>query len=237
MMKKQYFTRLTVLLGCAGMMVGQLQAADVVLDDDKKKFSYTLGYQIGQNLARQGVALDADAAAKAVHDAFSGKPPVLAVDEMKAVVDRIQAQAKKKQAEFKKARDKLAPANLAAGEKFLAENGKKDGVKTLDSGLQYKVMIKGDGQSPKASDTVVAHYEGRLINGNVFDSSIKRGSPAEFPVKGVIPGWQEILKLMPTGSKWQVYIPSKLAYGENGAGGSIGPNETLIFDIELISIK
>ncbi|MCK4743405.1 MAG: FKBP-type peptidyl-prolyl cis-trans isomerase [Sulfuriflexus sp.] len=226
MMKKQIFTGLVM----AGMMVGQLQAADVKLDNDKKKFSYTLGYQIAQNLARQGALLDADAAAKAVHDAFSGKKPALTIDEMKAVVARIQDEAKKKHSE-------IGSNNLAAGKKFLTSNAKKDGVKTLDSGLQYKVLIKGDGEIPKASSTVVAHYEGRLINDKVFDSSIQRGSPATFPVKGVIPGWQEILQLMPTGSKWQVYIPSKLAYGEKGAGASIGPNETLIFDIELISIN
>ena len=230
MMKKQMVTRLAIGLGAVGMMVGQLQAADVKLDDDKKKFSYTLGYQIGQNLARQGVALDPDAAAKAVHDVFSGKKPALTAEEMQAAVENIQAQAKKK---F----DEIGKKNLAAGKKFLAENAKKDGVKTLESGLQYKVMIEGDGKTPKSNNKVVAHYEGRLINGKVFDSSIQRGEPATFPVKGVIPGWQEVLQLMPTGSKWQVYIPSKLAYGEKGAGASIGPNETLIFDIELISIN
>lgn len=226
MMKKQIFTGLVMV----GMMVGQLQAADAKLENDKQKFSYTLGYQIAQNLAKQGAILDPDAAAKAVHDAFSGKKPALTIDEMKAVVGRIQSEAKKKHSE-------IGSKNLATGKKFLAENAKKDGVKTLDSGLQYKVLIKGDGEAPKASSTVVAHYEGRLTNGTVFDSSIKRGSPATFPVKGVIPGWQEILQLMPAGSKWQVYIPSKLAYGEKGAGASIGPNETLIFDIELISIN
>jgi len=230
MMKKQFFTHVAVVIGLAGITVGQLHAADVKLDDDKQKFSYTLGYQIAQNLARQGVALDPDAAAKAVHDVFSGKKPALEVAEMQAVVQRIQEQAKQKHSEIGK-------KNLEAGKKFLAENGKKDGVKTLDSGLQYKVMIKGDGDTPKSASTVVAHYEGRLTNGKVFDSSIQRGSPATFPVSGVIPGWQEILQLMPTGSKWQVYIPSKLAYGEKGAGASIGPNETLIFDIELISIN
>ena len=231
MMMKQTITRVAMTAGLAGMMAaGSLQAADAKLDNDKQKFSYTLGYQIAQNLARQGVALDADAAAKAVHDVFSGKKPALDGAEMQAVVARVQAQAKQKHAE-------IGVKNLASGKKFLAENGKKDDVKTLDSGLQYKVVIKGDGDIPAADSTVVAHYEGRLTNGKVFDSSIQRGSPATFPVKGVIPGWQEILQLMPTGSKWQVYIPSKLAYGEKGAGASIGPNETLVFDIELISIN
>lgn len=230
MMKIRSVSRLAMTLVLGGIVVAQVQAADTKLDNDKKKFSYTLGYQIAQNLARQGAILDADAAAQAVHDAFSGKPPVLSVDEMKAVVARIQEKALKKHAE-------ISNKNLEAGKKFLAENGKKDGVKTLDSGLQYKVLIKGDGDIPKANSTVVAHYEGRLTNGKVFDSSIKRGSPATFPVNGVIKGWQEALQLMPTGSKWQVYIPADLAYGEKGVGGSIGPNEALVFDIELISIN
>jgi len=230
MIKTRGLGRIAMIMAINGIMLTQVQAADVVLDDDKKKFSYTLGYQIAQNLAKQGALLDADAAAKAVHDAFSGKAPVLSVEEMKAVVARIQEQAIKK-------RDEIGKKSLATGKKFLEENASKEGVKTLDSGLQYKVLIEGNGEIPKADSTVVAHYEGRLINGNVFDSSIKRGSPATFPVNGVIKGWQETLKLMPTGSKWQVYIPSDLAYGEKGAGGSIGPNETLIFDIELISIN
>ncbi len=230
MMKIHVLRRLGVALILSGVMLTQVQAAEVALDTDKKKFSYTLGYQIAQNLARQGALLDADAAAKAVHDAFSGKPPALTVEEMKAAVARVQEKALKKHSE-------ISSKNLVVGKKFLEENAKKDGVKTLDSGLQYKVLIKGDGDIPKADSTVVAHYEGRLINGKVFDSSIKRGSPATFPVSGVIKGWQETLKLMPTGSKWQVYIPANLAYGEKGAGGSIGPNEALIFDIELISIN
>jgi len=218
----------TVLL--AGALTGQAHAADVTLDNDKKKFSYTLGYQIAQNLARKGMVLDPDAAAKAVHDLFSGKQPALTVEEMKDVVARITEEAKQK-------REEIAQANIDAGKEFLADNKKKKGVKTLKSGLQYKVIFNGDGKKPKASSSVVAHYEGRLINGKVFDSSIKRGSPATFPVNGVIKGWQEALQLMPEGSKWQVYIPSELAYGENGASGAIGPNETLIFDIELLKIN
>ncbi len=230
MMKICGLSRLAMTLALSGVVLGSVQAADTVLDNDKKKFSYALGYQIAQNLLNKGALLDPDAFAKATQDAFSGKPPALSADEIKAVASRIQEKALKKHGE-------ISSKNLAAGKKFLAENTKKDGVKTLDSGLQYKVLIEGDGEIPKASSTVVAHYEGRLTNGTVFDSSIKRGSPATFPVKGVIKGWQEALKLMPTGSKWQVYIPAELAYGEKGAGGSIGPNEALIFDIELISIN
>lgn len=230
MMKIRSSSRLAMAFVLTGMAISQTQAADVVLDNDKKKFSYALGYQIAQNLVSKGALLDPDAFAKATQDAFSGKPPVLSADEIKAVAARIQKKALKKHGE-------VSNKNLVAGKKFLAENAKKEGVKTLDSGLQYKVLIEGEGDTPTASSTVVAHYEGRLTNGTVFDSSIKRGSPATFPVKGVIKGWQEALQLMPIGSKWQVYIPTDLAYGEKGAGGSIGPNEALVFDIELISIN
>ena len=136
--------------------------------------------------------------------------------------------------------DKLQQAKgkeaKAKGEKFLAENKKKEGVVALPSGLQYKILTAGNGPKPKASDTVKCHYEGRLINGTVFDSSIRRNEPAEFPVSGVIAGWVEALQLMPVGSKWQLYIPSELAYGTHGAGQSIGPNQTLIFDVELLAI-
>ena len=136
--------------------------------------------------------------------------------------------------------DKLQQAKgkeaKAEGEKFLAENKKKEGVVALPSGLQYKILTAGNGPKPKASDTVKCHYEGRLINGTVFDSSIRRNEPAEFPVSGVIAGWVEALQLMPVGSKWQLYIPSELAYGTHGAGQSIGPNQTLIFDVELLAI-
>ena len=125
---------------------------------------------------------------------------------------------------------------LEAGKAFLEENKKKEGVVVLPSGLQYKILTAGNGPKPKASDTVKCHYEGRLINGQVFDSSVRRGEPAEFPVGGVIQGWVEALQLMPVGSKWQLYIPSNLAYGTHGAGQSIGPNETLIFDVELLAI-
>ena len=230
MMKTRGLSRLAMTLALSGVVLGSVQAADTVLDNDKKKFSYALGYQIAQNLLNKGALLDPDAFAKATQDAFSGKPPALSADEIKAVAERIQKKALKKHAE-------ISSKNLATGKKFLAENSKKDGVKTLDSGLQYKVLIKGDGDRPKSNSTVVAHYEGRLINGTVFDSSIKRGSPVTLNIGKVIKGWQEALKLMPTGSKWQIYIPTELAYGKKGTGGSIGPNETLIFDIELISIN
>jgi len=131
----------------------------------------------------------------------------------------------------------MADSASEKGQQFLEENGKKEGVKTLPDGLQYKVLREGTGKKPGLSDTVSVHYEGKLVNGTVFDSSIKRGQPIEFPVGGVIKGWTEALQLMPEGSKWMLYIPSKLAYGERGAPGAIGPNETLIFEVELLKVK
>jgi FKBP-type peptidyl-prolyl cis-trans isomerase FklB len=212
------------------MFTQAASAADAKLDTDQKKMAYTLGYQLGLSLRQQGFELDADTVSAAVHDVFTGKQPKLNQAEMQAVVQKMNAAMLQKQVE-------LADNNYKAGQKFLKDNKDKDGVKTTKSGLQYKVVKNGSGKTPKPSDKVVAHYEGRLISGKVFDSSIKRGSPATFPVNGVIKGWQEALQLMKEGDKWQVYIPSDLAYGEKGVGRNIGPNETLIFDIELIKVN
>ncbi|NNG13991.1 MAG: FKBP-type peptidyl-prolyl cis-trans isomerase [Gammaproteobacteria bacterium] len=211
-------------------LAAQAQAAELKLENDAKKLSYTLGFQIAQNLARQGMALDAEAASRAVHDVFSGAKPLLSAEEMQAVVQRVQKAAVEK-------RNTIGETNQKAGDAFLAENKAKDGVKTLKSGLQYKVVKAGTGKSPAATDEVEVHYEGRLINGKVFDSSIQRGKSISFGVNKVIKGWTEALQLMKEGARWQVYIPSKLAYGKNGAGNAIGPNETLIFDVELIKVN
>ena len=219
-----------VCLAAALMFTQGVQAADPALDTDKKKIAYTLGYQLGLSMRQQGLDLDAETASLAVKDVFSDKPPKLSQTEMQAVVQTMNAMILQKQVE-------VADKNYKAGQAFLAENKDKEGVKTTSSGLQYKVVTKGDGKKPTSSNTVVAHYEGRLINGTVFDSSIKRGTPATFPVSGVIKGWQEALQLMKEGDKWQVYIPSDLAYGEKGVGRNIGPNETLVFDIELIKVN
>lgn len=191
------------------------------------KVSYSLGLSIASNLVSSGVkTINAEAFNDAMNTVFSGQMPEIMPDEANNILqdyfDKIQ---KEKGSEAKK-----------EGETFLEENKKKEGVVVLPSGLQYKILKAGDGPKPKASDTVKCHYEGRLINGQVFDSSIRRGEPAEFPVSGVIAGWVEALQLMPVGSKWQLYIPSELAYGAHGAGQSIGPNETLIFDVELLAI-
>ena len=187
--------------------------------DELDKVSYSLGLSIASNLISSGVTtINAEAFIDGLNVVFSGKMPEIMPDEANNIL-----QAKGKEAK-------------AEGEKFLAENKKKEGVVALPSGLQYKILTAGNGPKPKASDTVKCHYEGRLINGTVFDSSIRRNEPAEFPVSGVIAGWVEALQLMPVGSKWQLYIPSELAYGTHGAGQSIGPNQTLIFDVELLAI-
>ena len=193
--------------------------------DELDKVSYSLGLSIASNLISSGVTtINAEAFIDGLNVVFSGKMPEIMPDEANNILqdyfDKLQ-QAKGKEAK-------------AEGEKFLAENKKKEGV--VPSGLQYKILTAGNGPKPKASDTVKCHYEGRLINGTVFDSSIRRNEPAEFPVSGVIAGWVEALQLMPVGSKWQLYIPSELAYGTHGAGQSIGPNQTLIFDVELLAI-
>ena len=220
-----------ILCLMAGVLCLQsVQAAEPALDNDKSKISYTLGYQLAQSLRQQGFDLDGDVAASAVRDAFKGNAPRMSQQEMEATIQAMNTALMQKKIE-------LAQANHEAGKKFLDENKKKKGVVTRDSGLQYKVIKAGTGKQPKVSDTVVAHYEGRLINGKVFDSSVQRGTPATFPLSRVIKGWQEVVPLMKEGAKWEVYIPAELAYGERGAGQNIGPNETLIFDIELIKIN
>ena len=167
-------------------------------------------------------------------DAAAGSKTRLTDEEAKAVLTEVQNEVRKEQQEKTQ---EAAAKNKTEGDAFLAGNKKKDGIVTLPSGLQYKIMTEGKGPKPAATDTVVCNYRGTLINGTEFDSSYKRGEPATFPVGGVIKGWTEALQLMPVGSKWQLFIPSDLAYGERGAGADIGPNATLIFEVELISIK
>lgn len=189
--------------------------------------SYCLGLSIASNLISSGVkTVNADAFNDAMSTVFAGKMPEITPDEANKIL----------QDYFNKIQHEQGDAAKKAGEEFLAANKNQEGVITLPSGLQYKVLKNGTGAKPQKTDHVKCHYEGRLINGTVFDSSIRRGEPAEFPVNGVIAGWVEALQLMNTGSKWQLYIPSELAYGERGAGQAIGPNETLIFDVELLEI-
>jgi FKBP-type peptidyl-prolyl cis-trans isomerase FklB len=200
----------------------------------KEKQSYSIGVDIAKKLKSQSIDIDADALAKGLNDVTSGKPLQMTDQEMSETLSALQKELMEKKAALSK---ELGEKNKKAGEAFLAENKKKEGVKTLPSGLQYKVIKEGTGKTPKLEDSVLCNYRGTLIDGTEFDSSYKRGQPATFPVKGVIPGWTEALQLMKEGSKWELVIPSNLAYGERGAGNAIGPDATLIFEIELISVK
>jgi len=199
------------------------------LKDQKDKVSYSIGLNIGSNLARQNVEINADALIAGIKDAIAGKPQ-LTQDQVKEVMTTFEKDMQSKQ---KAAGEK----NAAEGTKFLEENKKKEGVKTTSSGMQYKVVKEGTGAQPKATDTVTVNYRGTLINGKEFDSSYKRGQPATFPLNGVIKGWTEGLQLMKTGAKYQLFVPPNLAYGERAAGPDISPNSTLIFEVELLDIK
>ena len=227
--------RLAMAMCAAVALSGAAFAADAPeLKTDKEKLSYSIGMDIGGNLKRQSVEVDPDLLAKGLKDSYGGGKTVLTEDEARKAITDFQKTMTAKQAETMK---KLSEKNKADGEKFLAENAKKEGVKTLPSGLQYKEIAPGTGKSPKATDTVTTHYKGTLIDGTEFDSSHKRGQPATFQVSGVIPGWTEALQSMKEGAKWQLFVPSNLAYGERGAGREIGPNAALIFEVELISVK
>ncbi|MEE8378907.1 MAG: FKBP-type peptidyl-prolyl cis-trans isomerase [Gammaproteobacteria bacterium] len=230
MESKSIFTRTLFISLLAILFAGTAVAADSKPATEKEKFSYTIGFQIGQGFKRDNLSIDTGSMSQAINDVMKGKAPQLSPDEMRSAMEGAQ---KKLAAKRKMEGDKAK----AASDKFLAKNGKKDGIITRESGLQYTVISTGKGKQPKATDSITAHYKGSLINGTVFDSSYKRGEPATFNVGQVINGWKEILPLMKEGDKWQVFIPSDLAYGERGQGGTIGPNEALIFDIELIKVN
>lgn len=201
---------------------------------DRAKLSYALGVDLGMQLRKQGIDIDSAIFAKAMGDALSGAKLEMTPEESRKIIAAFQEELRKKQ---QAAAATAAAKNRSAGEAFLAENKAKEGVVALPSGLQYKVLKQGTGPKPTAEDTVECHYRGTLIDGTEFDSSYKRSQPASFPVKGVIRGWTEALQLMPVGSKWELYVPPTLAYGDRGAGQTIGPNATLIFEVELIAIK
>lgn len=201
------------------------------------KLSYALGMSMGHNFKGTGIktlnSADFAAGVASVYDGVKGVKPEMTFDEAKRIVNEYFA---KLEAEMQAEAAKQGEVNRKNGEAFLTENAKREGIKVTESGLQYEVLESGKGDSPKASDNVEVHYTGKLIDGTVFDSSVERGVPASFGVTQVIPGWVEALQLMHEGDKWRLYIPSDLAYGPNGAGGVIGPNMTLIFDVELLRV-
>jgi len=224
-----------IALMTAGLMTtGTLGAeSPVTLKDQQDKISYSIGVNIGgsikQQTQQQGLQLKPEVVAAGLRDALLGGKTLLTEQEVRDTLMALQREMVGKQAE-------IAEKNKKEGDAFLADNKKKPGITTLPSGLQYQVLKEGKGPKPTKTDTVKANYKGTLINGTEFDSSDKRGEPASFNLSGVIPGWTEALQLMPVGSKWRLFIPSELAYGEHGAGNLIGPNATLIFDVELIGI-
>lgn len=219
-------TRLLVAISLCIATVGA-SAGEATPKTDDEKFSYAIGYQIAESVKRQGMEVDVDSLIQAIRDDLTGTPLRISQPEMQAAVVAYQ------QKKFEELSDK----NQKAGKKYLAANKKKPGIVELPSGLQYRIVEEGSGEKPVSSDTVKVHYRGTLIDGTEFDSSYARGEPATFQIANIINGWQEALTLMSEGAKWQVFIPPTLAYGSGGAGQNIGPNATLVFEIELVSIE
>ena len=238
-MKRLAFTALGLGLGLAACQADSGQKVE--LNDQRDKVGYSIGLDIGTNIRQQQVDVDAHTIARGLEDGMLGHEPMMTDEEiqqtMMAFQQEMMAQQQAAQAGGPEEMQAAAAENLEAGQAFLAEHAEQEGVTVLPSGLQYKVLEEGSGKSPSETDTVTTHYRGTLVDGTEFDSSYQRGEPAQFPVNGVIPGWTEALQLMEEGAKWQLVIPSDLAYGEQGAGGVIGPNSTLIFEIELLEVQ
>jgi len=222
-----------VLLAALGLVAPLLAQNAPDLKDPKQRLSYAIGTQMGASMREQGVEVDPKVLAAGLADALEGKPG-LTEAEIKETMTEFRNQM---MAKMQSKQQVDGVKNVKASEDFLTANAKKEGVKATASGLQYKILKTGTGKSPGAKDTVKVHYHGTLPDGTVFDSSVDRGEPVTFPVDGVIPGWTEALQLMKEGDKWQIAIPSKLAYGENGAPPKIGPNTALVFDVELLGIE
>lgn len=222
----------------AGLMTMQAFAADtataISLKNQKDKVSYAIGNSIGENFKAQGMDVDPAIIAKGIEDVIKGNKPVMTKQEIQDTMVNFQ---KDMIAKRKKVFEEQSAKNKQEGDKFLNQNKSKTGVKESPTGLQYTIVEEGNGAAPGVNDLVTVDYEGKLLNGTVFDSSYKRGKPVTFQVSQVIPGWTEALKMMKPGATWQVYIPPKLAYGEQGVGGMIGPNQTLVFKIHLISVN
>lgn len=202
------------------------------LNSNEQKASYSIGVELGQNLRNQGLELETDAFIAGLRDVLKDNSLRLTVAEMDEAIDQFRdTLEQRQQAQLQEMADK----NRKEGEAFLAQNKNEPGVETLASGLQYRILEAGDGEKPNPEDVIIAHYQGRLIDGTQFDSSYARGVPIEFELDNVIQGWQEALKMMPAGSRWEIFVPSDLAYGERGAGSVIGPNQVLIFEIHFIT--
>lgn len=212
---------------------GQAQAA-LALNTPKDKLSYSIGMNIGKSLKKDDVDVDPAILLRGIKDVLGGGNLLMNDQEAQSILTNLQTDLRKKQ---EQEIQQVAETNKKEGDAFLAANKVKDGVVALPSGLQYKILQEGTGPKPTAADTVTVNYRGTLINGTEFDSSFKRGQPASFPVGGIIKGWTEALLLMPVGSKWQLFIPADLAYGSRQAGPTIGPNSTLVFEVELLSIQ
>ena len=200
----------------------------------KEKISYIIGRDMASNFSKQGIEIEADQLLAGLKDAMTGKPSVLSAEETQQTMMQLQQEMEQK---FQEKAGKAGEANKKEGQEFLAANKNKAGVVTLPSGMQYEILNEGTGKTPTRTDNVTTHYKGTLIDGTVFDSSYERGQPATFPVNGVIAGWTQALMMMKEGAKWRLYIPSELAYGAQGAGADIGPNATLIFDVELLKVN
>ncbi len=234
-MKRQLFLAAVAAVTLVACDSASQSNAPVTLDSEEQRISYGMGAGLGKRAQQDDIAINVDAFAAGMRDALAGNTLQMSQEE---IVSEMQAYQQKKMAEQQADFTALAEANLAVGEAFLAENAQQEGVVTLDSGLQYKVIEQGDGKTPKTTDVVEVNYIGTLVDGTVFDNSYERGEPVSFPLDSVIPGWTEALQLMPVGSKWQLVIPANLAYGAGGAGGGpIGPNATLLFDVELLDVQ
>jgi FKBP-type peptidyl-prolyl cis-trans isomerase FklB len=220
-------------LALAGTLAAQSAFAATTLKTEQDKISYAIGFQIGSNFKRDGLEVDTNMLLNGMKEALKGEKSPLNEEETRTLMMNLQKNLQSKAEAKQKAEGEK---NAAAGKKFLDENAKKSGVKKTASGLQYKVNSEGKGESPKATDTVKVNYKGTLLDGTEFDSSYKRGKPAEFPVNGVIKGWTEALQMMKPGAKYELWIPADLAYGDRGAGDKIGPNSTLHFEVELLEI-
>ncbi len=228
--------KLTTLfpLALAAMIVPMQAQEKLTFKETKDKVGYSIGINFGSSLKQDGVDVNIEALIAGLRDAFAGAAPQLSAEEQKVTLQAFQQEMMAKAAEQRTAQGGKAKKE---GEDFLAANKGKEGVKTLPSGLQYKIITEGAGEQPKSTDQVTVNYKGTLIDGTEFDSSYKRGEPATFGVDQVIKGWTEALPLMKTGAKWQLFIPSELAYGERGAGRNIPPHSALVFEVELLGVK